>query len=58
MQTQFTELADTQWQFIEEILDEHRKRKHNLRAIVNGILELLRTGIQWRNLNIQLYHGK
>jgi putative transposase len=51
MQTQFTELTDTQWQFIEEILNQHRKRKHNLRDIVNGILELLRTGVQWRNLN-------
>lgn len=50
MQTHFTELSDTQWQFIKEILNDHRKRKHNLRVIVNGILEVLRTGTQWRNL--------
>lgn len=51
MQTHFTELTDTQWQVIEEILNERRKRKHNLREIINGILEILRTGTQWRNLN-------
>lgn len=50
MQTQFEELSDTQWQIIEKILDDHRKRKHNLREVMNGILEILRTGTQWRNL--------
>ena len=51
MKTHYTELTDTQWQVIEQILNEHRKRKHNLREIINGILEILRTGTQWRNLN-------
>lgn len=51
MQTQFEELTDTHWQIIEDILKDHRKRKHNLRAVINGILEVLRTGTQWRNLN-------
>lgn len=52
MQTQFEELSDTQWQIIEKILNDHRhrKRKHNLREVTNGILEILRTGTQWRNL--------
>lgn len=50
MQTQFEELSDTHWQIIEEILKDRRKRKHNLREIMNGILEILRTGTQWRNL--------
>lgn len=50
MQTQFEELSDTQWQIIEEILKDKRKRRHNLRFIVNGVLEVLRTGTQWRNL--------
>ncbi len=50
MQTQFEELTDTQWQFIEDILNEHRKRKHDLRSVVNGILSILRKGNQWRNL--------
>lgn len=51
MQTQFEELTDAQWQVIKEILKDTRKRKHNLRDVVNGILEILRTGTQWRNLN-------
>ncbi len=51
MQTQFSELSDAQWKIIEEILNDQRKRKHNLRAVINGILKLLRTGCQWRNLN-------
>lgn len=50
MQTQLKELSDTQWQIIEEILKDRRKRKHNLRIIINCIFEILRTGIQWRNL--------
>ena len=54
MQTQFNELTDTQWQVIEEILNQRRKRKHNLRDVINGILEVLRTGTQWRNLNNKL----
>ncbi len=51
MQTQFEELSDTHWQFIEEILNERRKRKHDLRSVVNGILSILRKGSQWRNLD-------
>lgn len=51
MQIQFEELTDAQWQVIKEILKDNRKRRHNLRDVVNGILEILRTGTQWRNLN-------
>ena len=43
--------APKRWQVIKEILKDTRKRKHNLRDVVNGILEILRTGTQWRNLN-------
>ena len=52
MQTHYESLSDAQWQFIEEILNDKRKRKHNLRMIINGILEILRTGSQWRNLRL------
>lgn len=52
MQTHYEVLSDAQWQFIEEILNDKRKRKHNLRLIINGILEILRTGTQWRNLRL------
>jgi transposase len=51
MQTHYKELSDTQWQFIEQILKDKRKRKHHLRFVVDAILEVLRTGAQWRNLN-------
>ncbi len=44
------ELTDAQWQVIEKILNQTRKRKYELRAIVNAILWVLRTGSQWRNL--------
>ena len=50
MQTQYELLTDTQWQIIEEILNDKRKRRHNLRTILDNILEILRTGCQWRNL--------
>lgn len=50
MQTQFEELTDTQWQIIEQTLEAKRKRKYSLRSVVNGLLHILRTGCQWRNL--------
>lgn len=53
MQTQFTELTDAQWLHIAEHLPLNRKRKHDLRLIMNAILYLNRTGIQWRNLNFK-----
>ena len=52
MQTHYESLSDAHWQFIEEILNDKRKRKHNLRMIINGILDILRTGTQWRNLRL------
>lgn len=50
MQTHFEELSDARWQVIEEFLNDKRKRKHNLRSVIDGILEVLRTGTQWRNV--------
>lgn len=54
MQTKFTELTDSQWQYIEKILEKEqgkRKRHHDLRRIFNAILWITRTGAQWRNLD-------
>lgn len=45
-----TDLTDTQWQFIEKILNDKRKRSHTLRQIWNSILYLVKTGCQWRML--------
>lgn len=51
MKTHFTELSDSQWQFMEKILDDQRKRKHSLRTIINAIFFITHTGVQWRNLD-------
>ena len=39
MQVSFSEFTDSQWQFIDKIIDDQRKRKHNLRVIVNAIFQ-------------------
>lgn len=51
MKTSFEELSDSQWESIKEYLPVQRKRKYDLRDIVNAILCLLRKGSQWRNLD-------
>ena len=51
MKTGFTELTDSQWQFIDNIINDQRKRKHSLRTIVNAIFSLNNGGVQWRSLD-------
>lgn len=51
MSTQFERLTDRQWEFIKEYLPTQRKRRLDLREILNAILWLTRTGAQWRNLD-------
>ena len=51
MQTSFSEFTDSQWQVIDNIIDDQRKRKHSLRVIVNAIFSINNTGSQWRNLD-------
>lgn len=53
MQTQFKELTDAQWLFMAEYLPLERKRKHDLRLIMDAIFYINRTGLQWRNLNFK-----
>jgi Putative transposase of IS4/5 family (DUF4096)/Secretion system C-terminal sorting domain len=50
MQEKYKYLTDSQWKIIAEFLPFQRKRKLNLRNIVDAILWLDRTGTQWRNL--------
>jgi len=48
-----TDLTDCQWQNIKNQLDgkiRQRKRKHSIRMIINAILYVTKTGIQWRML--------
>ena len=50
MTKQFSKLTDPQWDAISPFFDLKRKRKHDLRQMMNIILWVLRTGCQWRNL--------
>lgn len=47
-----TNLTEKQWQVINKIYPDSRKRKHNSREIFNAIFYLLKTGCQWRMLPI------
>jgi putative transposase len=49
MQNHMTDLTDNQWAKIEKFFVQ-RKRKHSLREIVNSLLYITKTGIQWRML--------
>ncbi len=50
MQEKFSDLTDSEWEVIKEIVDNQRKIKHDKRTIFNAILWILTTGSQWRNL--------
>jgi transposase len=50
MNTYDSNLTDSQWEIIESILDDQRKRKYSLRVIINAILYISKTGGQWRML--------
>lgn len=43
-------MTDSQWQFVENIIDNKRVRRHSLRTVVNSIFWLVETGAQWRNM--------
>tara|TARA_R110000868_G_scaffold360484_2_gene622509 strand:+ start:5182 stop:5949 length:768 start_codon:yes stop_codon:yes gene_type:complete len=43
-------LSDSQWNTILEILQDNRKRQHDLKDIFDAIFYLLKTGCQWRML--------
>lgn len=45
-----SDLSDSQWQVIKAYLNTKRKRKHDLRQIVNAIVYLIKSGCQWRML--------
>jgi len=45
-----TNLSDSQWEIIEKMINDKRKRKHSLRVIINAVLYITKTGVQWRML--------
>lgn len=51
METVYTRLTTQQWQYIKEYLPLKRKRKYDLRDVVDSILYCLRSGQQWRCLS-------
>ena len=51
MTKQWARLTDSQWAQVSDFLPVNRKRKHNLRDIMDAILWIVRTGCQWRNLD-------
>lgn len=50
MQPQYERLTDDQWQVIKQFVNWQRKREIDLREVMDAILYITRTGIQWRNL--------
>ena len=51
MKTSFQEMTDSEWQIIENILNDKRKRKHSLRTMINAMFWIVYTGSQWRCLD-------
>ena len=43
-----TDLTDSQWQVIQDLLLDQRKRKYQLRQVVNAIFYVVKGGIPWR----------
>lgn len=56
MCSQYKELTDSQWEYIKDMLPIERKRKLDLRKVVNAILWIVRTGSQWRNLDSKRFY--
>ena len=50
MQTCYEVITDSHWEIIKEIVSDQRKRKYNLRDVLNAQFYILRTGSQWRNI--------
>ena len=51
MKTYPSDVTESQWQVIENIIDpDKRKRKYSLREVYNAILYVVKSGVQWRML--------
>ncbi len=48
MQTCYEVITDSHWEIIKEIVSDQRKRKYNLRDVLDAQFYILRTGTQWR----------
>ena len=45
-----SDLTDAQWEAIAPLLDTQRRRKHDLRLILDAVFYITKTGAQWRML--------
>ena len=45
-----TDLTDTQWQVIKDLLIDQRKRKYELRHVFNALFYVVKGGIPWRQM--------
>jgi putative transposase len=50
MKAYASNLTDSQWEIIKQLLEDQRKRKYSLRVMVDAILYITKTGVQWRML--------
>jgi transposase len=51
MQQTYTSLTDSQWAMIGKIIGKKRKSRHNFRTVVDTILWMNYTGVQWREVS-------
>ena len=49
-----TDLTDSQWQVIQDLLADQRKRKHDLRKVFNALFYVVKGGIPWRQMPTDL----
>lgn len=49
-----TDLTDSQWQVIQQLLADQRKRKHELRNVFNALFYVVKGGIPWRQMPTDL----
>lgn len=45
-----TDLTDSQWEVVQKIIPDTRRRKHSIRIIFNALFYVVKTGCQWRML--------
>lgn len=45
-----SDLTDAQWEAIAPLLDTQRRRRHDLRLVLDSVFYLTKTGCQWRML--------
>jgi transposase len=50
MNNSIYQLTNSQWEVVQRILPDQRKRKYSLRLICEALLYVVKTGCQWRML--------